>query len=95
MGLKERVQDDLKQSFKRREEAAVRTLKMLSAEIHNAEIAKRPDELTEEDVQAVVKRAAKKRRQAIELYEKAHRAELAEKEAQELAVLKRYLAEAQ
>ena len=95
MSLKERVQNDLKQAFKRKEEDVLRTLKMLSAEIHNAEIAKRPDALTEEDVQAVIKRAAKKRRQAIEIYEKAKRAELARREAEELAVLERYLPETQ
>ena len=49
--------------------------------------------LTEQQVQAVVQKQAKQRRDAIEQYEAAEREDLAEKEREELAIIEAYLPE--
>lgn len=95
MALKEEILGDVREALKEQDAPRAGTLRMLSAAIHNREIEKRGKtgsyDLTEEEVQEVVQREAKKRREAIELYEKGSRAELAEKERAELKVLERYL----
>jgi uncharacterized protein YqeY len=51
----------------------------------------KPDQLGEADVQDVLQKQAKMRRDAIEAYRKAGRAELVQKEETELAVISEYL----
>ncbi len=73
-------------------------LKILQAEIHNAEIAKRTklgqeSPLNDEEILQVISREVKKRKDAIEMYEKGGRKELAEKEKKEAEILSAYLPE--
>lgn len=95
--LQERIQKDVGAAMKAQNDLVLQTLRLLAAAIHNREIEKRGKsgsaELTEEEVLDVVKREAKKRKEAIELYNKGGRRELAEKESSELAVLGKYLPE--
>ena len=48
-------------------------------------------ELTDDDVVDVIRRGIKKRRESIDLYDKAGRTELADKERAEVTLLERYL----
>ena len=66
------------------------TLSGLRAAFKNEEIETR-GELDETRVQAIINREAKKRREAIEEYGKANRADLADKEKSELAILTEFL----
>jgi hypothetical protein len=98
MTLKEKIQDDFKEAFRAKEEIRLSTLKLLQAEIHNAEIAKRTklgeeSSLIDEEILGVIFREIKKRKDAIEMYEKGNRAELVEKEKKELEILSAYLPE--
>lgn len=108
MTLKEKIQEDFKEAFKIKEELRLSALKMLQAEIKNAEIAKRTRlvkktngsvieeeccELSEEEVLEVISREIKKRRDAVEMYEKAGRSDLAGKEKKEMEILSVYLPE--
>ena len=90
MNLKEKIESDFKEAFKGKDGVRLSALKMLRAEIHNTEIAKRK-ELDDEEIIEVVLREIKKGKDAIGLYEKGDRRELAEKEKAEIKVLSAYL----
>ncbi len=90
--LKEKIQKDFIVAFKAREETISSVLKMLQAAVKNAEIEKK-GQLDDEQIIQVIFSEAKKRKDAIEAYEKGGRLELAEKEKKELEVLSAYLPE--
>lgn len=90
MSLQSRLQDDLTASRKRRDPPATLVLGTTLSEVKNREIELKR-ELTDDDVSEVVRRAIKKRREAVELYEKAARPELAKKERDEIVLLETYL----
>ena len=88
--LKEKIQKDLKEAMKSKNEVRVRTLRMVIAAIKNFEVEKMKD-ATDEEVLQVIQKEAKKRREAIEEYEKAGREDLVKSEKEELEVLMEYL----
>ena len=91
--LREKIKNDFKEAFKAKEISRLSVLKMLNATIANAEIAKNRQELSEEELIGVISSEAKKRKDAIEQYEKAGRESLASQEKEELEILKNYLPE--
>ena len=93
MLLKEKIQEDLKGAMIAKNEESLSTIRMLKSALQYFEIQKGGAgyEATDEDVLEVVGREIKKRKEAIEMYEKGGRAELAEKETKELELLKGYL----
>lgn len=90
MALLARIKKDLDQALKKKDSLAVSVLRLLLAEIHNQEIEKQK-ELTDEDVLEVIRREVKKRKEAVEAYQKGNRKDLAEKEGTELKILNTYL----
>ncbi len=88
--LKEKIQSDLKNAMKARNAVKVRTLRMVIAAVKNFEVDKMGD-ATDEEVVEVIQKEAKKRREAMEEYEKAGRRDLVESEREELEVLMGYL----
>ena len=90
MSLSEKIASDLKAAMKSGQRTRVDVLRMLKAQIKNTEIEK-GRELTEEEEIQVLQSAAKKRKEAMELYEKGGRPELAAKEKEELAIIETYL----
>ena len=92
MGLLVKLQEDLKVSLKGGDHETVGTIRMLQAAIQNEHIAKGKDkELTDEDIMAVLRREAKKRRESADIFASADRQELANKEEKELTLIKGYL----
>jgi uncharacterized protein len=85
-----RLQQDLATARKARDMAAVIVLGTTIADVKNREIELRSD-ATDDDVVDVVRKAIKRRREAIELYLTAKRDDLVSKERTELATLERYL----
>ena len=81
--------------MKARDEARLGTLRLIVAALHNREIEKRSAgkevALTDDEVQDVLRREVKKRREAVELYIKGGRPELAEKESSEIKIIEVYL----
>jgi len=67
-------------------------LSLVLSAIKNKEIEKR-SELTDEDIVGVIRSEVKKRKESIEIYEKAGREELAQKERDELTMLMEYMPE--
>ncbi|MEJ2348045.1 MAG: GatB/YqeY domain-containing protein [Patescibacteria group bacterium] len=90
--IKDSIKKQIIEAMKAKDEIKLSTLKLLSSALHNAEIEKQRD-LTEEEEIEIVKREAKKRKDAIEAYEKAKATDRAEKEKKELAILQEYLPE--
>ncbi len=97
MNLKERIANDLKDAMRSRDELKLSVLRMLQSAIHNKEIEKKgktggeSGEFTEEELVAVFRSEIKKRRDAIEGFEKGGRQESAEKERRESEILQSYL----
>jgi len=90
--LKERLQADLSAAMKSRDELRAATLRMTLAAIRTEEVAgTAARELGDAEVQRVVVREAKKRREAAEAFTAGGRAELADRERAEGAVLEDYL----
>jgi uncharacterized protein YqeY len=92
MGLKEKLQADLTDAIRSRNEVVSGTVRMLLAAITNEEVAgKVAKVLTDAEIITVLSREAKKRREAVEAYTQAKRDDLAGKEKAEAAVIANYL----
>lgn len=95
MGLKEKLEQDLKTALKSGQATRTKTLRLLASQIKNQEIDNKTRErsniLTETELVAVLKREAKKRKEAIELYAAGGRADLRTAEEEELVIIKSYL----
>ena len=90
MTIKEKLSNDMKTAMKAHDEVALSTIRLLTSAIKYAEIeAGRP--LDDEGALKVLSTAAKQRREAVEMYEKGARPDLAGKEKAELAVILTYM----
>ncbi|HUD70741.1 MAG TPA: GatB/YqeY domain-containing protein [Dongiaceae bacterium] len=84
------LKNDLKEAMRKGDTTTVSTLRMLISQFQYARIQAGHD-LAEEEVLALLQRAVKTRRESIDQFQKGGRAELAAKEAAEIAVVERYL----
>ena len=92
--LKERLRADLTTAMKARDELRTATLRMVLAAVSAEEVAgKEARELSDDDIVGVLSTEAKKRREAATAFADAGRAELADKETSEAAVIAEYLPE--
>lgn len=91
MSLQSQIVDALKQSMIAKDADRTGTLRLIKAALGYAMIEKKVETLGDADVLAVVQREAKKRKDAIDEYEKAGRPELAAKELAELKTISEFL----
>ncbi|MBI4991740.1 MAG: GatB/YqeY domain-containing protein [Candidatus Harrisonbacteria bacterium] len=90
--LQEKLSQDLKEAMKAGNADKVGVLRMLNASLKNKAIEKGKDAvLTEEEVAQVLMREAKKRKESVLAFEQGDRADLADNERKELAILEVYL----
>jgi uncharacterized protein YqeY len=90
MSMMQRISGDLSAAMKARDQARLAPLRMAKAALMNKEVEKgRP--LDDAEAQQVVASLIKQRRDSIDQFTKGGRADLAEKEAAEIAVLEGYL----
>ncbi len=101
----QKLNEDLKQSMRERNELKTSTLRLLLSSIKYAELRKQDAEfnkhpdasdlkqitLTEADILGVIAREIKQREDSIEAYTQGHRQDLADKESAEMAILKNYM----
>ena len=92
MNLKDRLLDDLQNAMRTKDVHRRDAIRMVRAGIKNREIELQ-HELSDEEVQQVISREIKQRAEALEMFEKAKRADLVEKERVELEILRGYLPE--
>ena len=90
MGLKERVNDEMKAAMRARDSARLSAIRLLLAAIKQKEVDDRV-ELGDTQVVAIVEKLIKQRRDSIEQFSRAGRNDLAEREQFELDVLATYL----
>jgi uncharacterized protein YqeY len=85
------IQEDLKGAMKARDMEKVYVLRSLIAAIKNVKIDKRVDTLPEAEISALVRKEIAKRSEAADFARKANRADLADKNEKEKALLENYL----
>jgi len=95
MALKEQIQNDMKAALLSGSRFEGDTLRNLKAAILNEEVAsgKRDEGLSDGEIEQIIVREVKKRRESITLYEQNGRSELADGEKKELEILEKYLPE--
>ncbi len=90
MDLKTDIKEAVKVAMKSGDAVTLSTLRLLLAALQNEEIRLRR-ELVPEEIQRTIATLCKQRTEAIDLYRKGKRDDLAQKEEAELVVLKRFL----
>ncbi len=94
MSLHTDIKSSLKEAMKAKDAVRLGVVRNIISELTNQLVATKrtpQDELTDEEVLAVIKRLAKQRQDSIEQYQAAGRTESAEAEQAELAILQEYL----
>ena len=94
MPIHENLKKAIPDAMRAKDAVRLQTLRSLVTAMTNEVVAKKrkPDEfLTDEEALAVLKRAASQRKDSIEQFTKGGRAELAEPEKAELAIIESYL----
>lgn len=94
MSLKDRITEDIKLAMKAREKIRLETVRSIKKAVLEKEVSVRPsgqESLTTDQEIEIVVQLAKQRREAIAQYQQVGRTDLAEQEAQELAILEEYL----
>jgi len=92
MTTEERLQEDMKLALKAGKKDELSAIRLMRAQLKDAKIEIGED-LTEDQVAGILQKAAKKRKESIDMYLDGNRQDLADKEAFELTVIKRYLPE--
>jgi uncharacterized protein YqeY len=87
--IRQRLEDDLKSAMRAGDTASRDAIRYILAAVKNAEIDARTSSQPA-DIEAALRRLAKQLSDAIEQYEAAGRQDLKDREATQLAVLKRY-----
>ena len=90
MTLKERITEDMKAAMRASEKERLLTIRMVQAAIKQREVDERVV-LDDTQVIAVIEKMVKQRRESIAAFEQGGRADLAEKEQSEIALLQVYL----
>ncbi len=92
MTLKDKLLADMKEALRSKDSLRLNTIRSVISAIKNQEINLRK-ELEEEEILSLVTREVKKRKEASALFKQGERADLMEKENQELEILQSYLPE--
>ena len=92
MTLSERLEADMRDAMRARDERRAQTLRMVMAAAHNQKIARGRD-LTDDEVVDVLTKQVKQRRESIEMYRGAGREDRAAAEEAEAAILAEFLPE--
>jgi uncharacterized protein len=88
--MQARLEEDLKAALKSGDKRRVATLRLVLAALKNEKIqAQRP--LTDEEIESVLRRAVKQRKDSIEQYGRGGRQDLVDAETEELAIIEGYL----
>jgi len=93
MALKARLKEELKLAMRAKDKFRLKTIRSLLAAVNQIEIDDKV-ELNNDAVTAVVVKSVKQRKDSISQFEKAERADLADIEKTELAILEEFLPQA-
>ena len=93
MSISEKVQKDMTEAMKARDERRLSALRMVKAALKNREIEKR-GKLDDNEEMQVLNSLIKQRKDSVEQFTKGGRQELADKEAAEIKLIETYLPQA-
>jgi uncharacterized protein YqeY len=91
MGLEQQIMVELKAAMLAKDEAALRGLRAIKSAILLVKTSEVGKELTEEDEMKLLQKLVKQRKESVEIYQTQNRADLAETELQEIAVIEKFL----
>lgn len=91
MSLKDKIADDLKQSMLAQNAFRTETLRSIRAEILKMDKSGMDREMNEEEELQLLNKQAKMRKESIEMFEAAGRADLVERETKQLEIINEYL----
>ena len=99
MGLRERLQDEIKTAMKARAAERLSGLRLIAGAIKDREIALRSEggrseggaELTEADILPILGKMVKQRQESVRMYLEGGRQDLADKERNEIKVIEEFL----
>jgi uncharacterized protein len=94
MSLQERLSQEIKSAMLAKDADRLSTLRLLKSVIGYMLVERKTETLPDADFVGIVQKEVKKRRDAIEQFEKGGRPELAEKEKKEIPVLETFLPKA-
>ena len=92
--LRDQINDAVKAAMKSQDKLRLSTLRLVNAAIKNADIEARgagKDALADGDILGLLQKLIKQRQESIELYDKGGRAELAQQERGEIAIISGFL----
>jgi hypothetical protein len=93
--LRERITGELTRAMKARDAVRVGTLRLIQAAVRDRDIAKRATDCTtgceEAEILAILAKMVKQREESSKIYDGAGRPELAEREREEIAVIREFL----
>ena len=92
MSLKERLMTDLQDAMRNKDITRRRAIRLVRADVKNAEIELQR-EATDEEIIQIISRDMKKRSEAIEMFERGRRPDLVAQERAEMKILTQYLPE--
>lgn len=90
--LKVTIQDSIKDAMRAKDKERLAVLRQISAAIKQVEVDNRVD-LSDDDIVVILTKMSKQRREALEQYENASRADLADIEKAELAIIEEFMPE--
>ena len=94
MNLLDRVNAQLKESALKQDKDKVLTLRLIVSALKDKEIEKRgtkESSIKDEDVIAVLNKMLKQRRESLDIYKKASRTDLSDKEQKEIDIIQEFL----
>ncbi|HMI64034.1 MAG TPA: GatB/YqeY domain-containing protein [Puia sp.] len=92
MGLEQKVMTDLKTAMLAKDEPALRGLRAIKAAIIIAKTSEGAGgELKEEDETKLLQKLIKQRKDSLDIFQKQNRADLAQKEEEEIAIIGKFL----
>jgi uncharacterized protein len=92
MSLEQKIMAEMKDAMKAKDEATLRGLRAIKAEIIKAKTEPGAGgEISEEKETALLQKMVKQRRDSLDIYQQQSRADLAQKEQEEIAVIEKFL----
>jgi len=92
MTIRERLNNDIKEAMRARDQHRLTTLRLISAAIKQIEVDERI-EVTEERMLVILDKMTKQRKESIAQFEKANRTDLVAQEQSELDIIANYMPE--
>ncbi|NUQ25083.1 MAG: GatB/YqeY domain-containing protein [Saprospiraceae bacterium] len=91
MTLEERIMEDLKTAMKAKDQAAMRGIRAIKAALLLAKTDGSGDAMTPEREIKILQKLVKQRKESLEIYVQQNRADLAQVEQEEIAIIEQYL----